>query len=276
MVWPAIIAAAASLIGGAMSNSASAKEAEKNRSFQEDMSNTAVQRQVADMRAAGINPMLSARLGGASTPSGSQANQQDIVTPAVNSGMAAYRAGLETKQVEANVAKTTADTDKSRAETDLVKAETVKANANVPLLEAQTRHSTSSAAQADAQTRVLNNTVEKVLAETAHIKSDKARVEAAERELLERIKKYPMDRQHLEAAIMKIREEVYLAGNQNVRSDIAIRQDLEDLKQSEYEGWGKYQSYRANKGPLGEYRPYLQDLTGVTNSARNLRQLFRR
>lgn len=52
----------------------SAEEAEKNRQFQLMMSNTAYQRAMADMKAAGLNPILAAQNGGASTPSGSSAN----------------------------------------------------------------------------------------------------------------------------------------------------------------------------------------------------------
>jgi len=71
-------ASSSSAKGVAEMNAANAAEAQKNRDWQERMSSTSHTREVADLKNAGLNPILSATGGsGASSPGGSMAVMED-------------------------------------------------------------------------------------------------------------------------------------------------------------------------------------------------------
>ena len=108
------------LFGTYLQNEANAKQADLNRKFQERMSNTAYQRAVQDMKAAGLNPLLAGvHHQPASTPGGAQAQMQNLFGGAVSSAMQGARLPSDIKRTKEQTRLMKQQARTSRQEEDL-------------------------------------------------------------------------------------------------------------------------------------------------------------
>lgn len=143
MAWPAIAAAATQGVGVGskiITSAMNVHEQRKNRRFQRDMSNTAHQREMADLKKAGLNPLLTGKYGGASTPAGSVGQIQspfEGVPEQVTSAIAMRKqlqvadAGIKTQESVQNVNSATAL--KIQAEEEAIRADNARRENKFPL-----------------------------------------------------------------------------------------------------------------------------------------------
>lgn len=163
-MWQQALLAGGDLLGSYLgmrgqtsANRQNQQMAREQMAFQERMANTAWQRGVSDMRAAGLNPMLAYAQGGASAPSGALSTSQNAYAGAPSSFSNSARAlSMEMRQLDAQI-------DKARSEVRLNNAATGErlalkklAENNALLSSVSAKHALSRLPQAVNTSRIHN------------------------------------------------------------------------------------------------------------------------
>lgn len=160
-----------------------AQQAQLNRDFQERMSSTAYQRAMQDMQAAGLNPILAANLGGASTPGGGQgsvtlgnpgASMQQGVTAMGN----ALGHSAQVKATLTQAEKDTSQSDLNKATTGLTHEATSKTNQDTRTSSA-TEDAQRASAEASRASAAVSAAQKGLITQQTNSAASQARIDAA-------------------------------------------------------------------------------------------------
>lgn len=163
-----------SYLGTSNTNAASAANVQQQEQYATQMSDTAYQRATADMKAAGLNPMLAYSQGGASSPTGSVAPVQNKLASAAAGVSNAVAAQAAVENTKADTVQKVASAQKMDAEAqtesfrpgllqdqaDQIISETARNNKMLDNLDASTKEMVSRRYLLDAQQKeVLAKTI---------------------------------------------------------------------------------------------------------------------
>lgn len=130
MAWGAAVAGIAALAASGMGAAMSANQASIQRKFIREMDNTKYQRTMADMKLAGLNPILVSRQSPTSAPAGAMATTPDFASAAAS----AAKAGVSAVDAATKKKGTTAAVDLASAQEAAVQQQEKKTLAETEMI----------------------------------------------------------------------------------------------------------------------------------------------
>jgi hypothetical protein len=173
-----LLAAGGDLLGGLFGSSSAKSRQEDAQAFSADQFSRRYQITTADMKAAGLNPMLAYSQGPGTSPSSSAASASSFGNPG-SAGVAAFNAATQAQMSSAQIDNLTAQTRKTNAEADVAEAtgmERARAEINNIL--------SSTGVNLETQGKLVAET-EKLGQELLNLKSQRDQIEAIIKNLKE-------------------------------------------------------------------------------------------